>query len=319
MEVCGLDTEETFEEDGAKVEEVGELFSPLLGATITSGAHLLLAVLDTVAKRKGAEVVYCETDSAFVTPSTAAPEIARVFDALNPYAVTCPFLKGETEEKAPKRDYPKGSTDRAPRFFGLSSKRYCLFVQDRFGRPVVFKKGASDHGLGMYQVPEDREKFTKRVWERLIAAALDGDDDFSEFGYLPATAQFALTTPALLPRVSKIDGIRPFGFLTIRYLDPAALPEGAETFELRPFISPKEPAWLSLAEEDRAKTWAHIIKGYAEHRDRKYEVGADGRIVRRSVLVRKDSLVGLGKGGMKLAARLKLGKAASADPSIFID
>ena len=39
----------------------------------------------------------------------------------------------------------------------------------------------------------------------------------------------------------------------------------------------------------------------------------------RSVLVRKSSLVGLGKEGTKLAARLKFGKTAAADPSLFID
>ena len=320
MEVFGLDELESFEEDGAKIEEPGEFFSPLLGAMVTSGGHLLLGLLDTVAARHGAEVVYCDTDSAFVTPSKAASEIARSFDTLNPYSVPCPFLKDETEEKAPRKEYPKGSTDSRPRFFGLSSKRYCLFVRDRYGRPFVFKKGASDHGLGMYQVTEKREMFAKRVWERVIEATGNPDENPSEgFEHLPATAQFALTTPALLPRVSKIAGIRPFGFLTIRYLDPAALPDGAETFELLPFHSPREPAWLALADEVGSKTWAHIIKGYAEHRDRKYEVGPDGRIVRRQVVVRKTSLVGLGKEGTKLAARLKLGKTAAADPSVFID
>ena len=64
---------------------------------------------------------------------------------------------------------------------------------------------------------------------------------------------------------------------------------------------------------------AQVIDGYARHRDRKYEVGPDGRIVRRSVLVRRSSIVGLVKEGTKLAARLKLGKVASADPSLFID
>ena len=39
----------------------------------------------------------------------------------------------------------------------------------------------------------------------------------------------------------------------------------------------------------------------------------------RSVLVRKSSLVGLGKEGTKLAARLKLGKGAGGNPSVFID
>ncbi len=171
----------------------------------------------------------------------------------------------------------------------------------------------------MFQVPEDRETFTKRVWERPTRTSGDGEQGFGDFVHLPATAQFALKTPALLPHVRKIDGIRPFGFLTIRYLDPAALLERAETFERRPFVSAKEPAWLALAEEDGAKTWAHVIKAYAEHRDRKYEVGTDGHIVRRNVLVRKPSLVGLGKEGTQLTARLKLGKAGSADPSVFID
>ena len=306
MEILGLDEFESFEEDGAKVEEAGALFCPLLGAMITSGAHLLLALLDKLAEWNGAEVVYQDTDSAFVTPSTVAPEIARTFDSLNPYSVPVPFLKDETPEHSGEIS-----------FFGLSSKRYALYERDGRGRIHVLK--GSDHGLGMYQVATDREEFTRRAWERLIGMALDGDEDFSEFGYLPATAQFALTTPALLPRVSKAEGIRPFNFLTIRYLDPAAISEGAETFELLPFHSPKEPAWLALAEEDGAKTWAQIVEGFATHRDRKYSVGSDGRIVRRSVLVKRSALVGLGKEGTKLGARLKLGKAASADPSVFID
>jgi len=319
MEVCGLDSEESFEEDGAKVEEAGELFCPLLGAMITSGAHLLLALLDVVATQRGAEVVYCDTDSAFVTPSRAAPETAKEFDALNPYSVPVPLLKDETTDKAPKADYPKGSADASPRFFGLSSKRYCLFARDKHGRPVVFKKGASDHGLGMFQVPTDREEFTKRVWERVIRAKDDGEEDFGDLAYLPATAQFALTTPALLPRVRKIEGMRPFNFLTIAYRDPAALPEGAETFEMLPFVSPRDTEWLGLADKDGAKTWARIVEGYAKHRDRKYGVGPDARIVRRHVLVRKSSLVGLGKEGTKLSARIKLGKIAGGTPSVFID
>ena len=58
---------------------------------------------------------------------------------------------------------------------------------------------------------------------------------------------------------------------------------------------------------------------FARHRDRKYGVGADGRIVRRSLLVRRFDIVGLGKEGTKLAARLKLGKSVGGTPSIFVD
>ncbi len=153
----------------------------------------------------------------------------------------------------------------------------------------------------------------------MIRARGDGEEDFGDLAYLPATAQFGLTTPALLPRVRSIEGMRPFNFLTIAYRDPAALPKGAETFKLLPFHSPKDAAWLPLAERDGAKTWAHIVDGYADHRDRKSRLGPDGRIVSRAVLVRKSPLVGLGKEGTKLAARVKLGRAAEAAPSVFVD
>lgn len=59
--------------------------------------------------------------------------------------------------------------------------------------------------------------------------------------------------------------------------------------------------------------------GYAKHPVRKYEEDLDGRIVRRHVLLRKSSFVGLAKEGTKLATGLKLGKSAGGIPSVFID
>jgi hypothetical protein len=49
----------------------------------TSSIRTMSKALDTVTARHGAEVVYCDTDSAFVTPSRLAPEIARRFDLLS--------------------------------------------------------------------------------------------------------------------------------------------------------------------------------------------------------------------------------------------
>jgi hypothetical protein len=189
--------------------------------------------------------------------------------------------------------------------------------RDRHGRIRVPK--GSDHGLGMCQVPTDREKSTKRVWERLIVTPLDGEGHLSEFVYLPATAQFSLTTLALWPRVSHVEGMRPFNFLTIRCLDPAALPDGDETFELLSYHSPKDPEWMGLAEKDGAKNWAHILEAFARHRDRKYLLGTDRRFVRRHVVVQRSSLAGLGKEGTKLSARFKLGQIAGRTPSVFVD
>ena len=117
---------------------------------ITSGGQLLLALLDTVAERKGAELVYCDTDSAFVTPSTAVPEIARVFDVLNPYSVPCPFLKDETEEKAPPSDTRRGprtghpgSSDSPPSATACSSEIATGTLSSSKGEPRTTDSGGT--------------------------------------------------------------------------------------------------------------------------------------------------------------------------------
>src|SRR5512136_1911079 len=57
--------DEPFEVEEAEVPGVD--FCPLIGTMLTSAAHLLLAVVDLEVRRRGGEVVYCDTDSAFVT------------------------------------------------------------------------------------------------------------------------------------------------------------------------------------------------------------------------------------------------------------
>ena len=169
-----------------------------------------------------------DTDSAFVTPSKSAPEIAQAFDALDPYSLAAAFLKDETEGKAPTAEHPKGTADKARRFFRPSSKRYRLFVRGKHGPPHVFRKSASDHGLGVFEAPSDREEFVAQVGEAILSEGTKAPDLFSG---IPATAQFSLSSPALLPRVRKLGPIRPFTFLTARFLEPSPDPT-ADRFEL---------------------------------------------------------------------------------------
>jgi hypothetical protein len=62
-----------------------------------------------------------------------------------------------------------------------------------------------------------------------------------------------------------------------------------------------------------------VWEGSARNQDPGCLFDGEGRTVSRHILVRKSSLVGLGKEGTKLAARLKVGKTAAADPAVFID
>ena len=297
-------TEDPFEWEDAETEEVGDFYCPLLGATLTSASHLLLALAETVVQTNGGGVVYEDTDSVFVAPSGIASEATKVFDSLNPYAIPTHFLKDETGEKAPRGEYPTGSPSRAPSYYGLSCKRYCLFVRDSLGRPHVFRESASDHGLGSFEVAGDRKEFIARVWEAIIE---DGPIAAGRFAGIPATAQFSLSTPMLLPRMKGLGSISPFSFMTARYIDPSAFSDGWRS-ELVPYISKEDTAARdALMELPGQRDWSSVVAVFAEHQDRKCERGSDGRMVRRRVLVRKDQTHGIGKEANRIEVARVLG------------
>jgi hypothetical protein len=317
--VYGL-SEEPFEFEDTETEEPGKDYFPLLGATLTSASHLLQALADSVVVSLGGEGVYCDTDSVFVTPSRIAPEVTRAFDSLNPYSRPVHFLKDETEAKAPRAEYPMGSPDAQPRFFGLSCKRYCLFARDRNGRPHVFRtgkeKGASDHGLGSFEVPGERRDFIAKVWEAVIEDGLRAADPFTG---IPATSPFALSSPQLLPRVRKLVPIRPFSFLTARLLEPGP-DRTADRSELIAFILPSDlAAREALMHLPRQRSWGSVIASFAEHRDRKCTVDAGGRMVRRRVLVRRSRIAGLGKEANRIEVARVLGVGpAGARAKVYV-
>jgi hypothetical protein len=298
--------EDAFETEESEIEEPGSEYFPLLGTALTSASHLLMALADVEVTRLGGRVVYCDTDSLFVTPSKIAGQVSVAFAGLNPYLEPVAFLKDETEEKAPKEEYPKGTPDTCPRFFGLSSKRYCLFVRDRDGRPHVFRKSASDHGLGSYQVGKDRETWVAQLWERVVEKGVEAADDYLG---IPATSEFSLSTPNLLPRIRQLGDIRPFTFLTARLLEPSKDPDAMRS-ELVAFVGPEDEAGrAALMAMPRQRSWGSVVEDFVRHHDWKYTFDGEGRAVRKHVLVRAKNLVGLGKEANRIEDSRVLGLA----------
>ncbi len=309
-----------FEQEEANLEEPGVDYCPLLATVITAGAHLLLAIVESVVKELGGEVLYCDTDSVIITPSKIAGKVAARLASLNPFGSGAQFLKDETEEKAPRKDYPRNSIDAQPRFFGLSPKRYCLFVRDRQGRPHVFPASASDHGLGTFETPgkrEDRAKFIAKVWGDIISY---GAAAANRYVGIPATARFSLSTPSLLARVRKLGAIRPFRFLTARYLEPSTDPKEPRSELIAYIPTTDELSRAKLMDLPRQRTWASVLESFIRHRDRKYDFDAEGRIVRRRILVRGDRIIGLGKEGKRVELSRVLGPAfAGGNARRYVD
>jgi hypothetical protein len=293
--------------EDSEIEERGNDYFPLLGAALTSASHLLLAQVETEVARLGGRMVYCDTDSAFITPSKIGTNVGASFAALNPYREETKFLKDERETKTTGTEYPKGCRDAQPRFYGLSSKRYCLFVRDGKGRPHVFRNAASDHGLGSYQVGGEREGWVAGLWEGIIEKGVRVSEDYAG---VPATAEFSLSTPNLLPRVRRLGDIRPFTFLTARLLEPSKDPDEMRS-ELVAFVGPNDTAGrAALMELHRQRSWGSVVEDFVQHTDRKYTFDSEGLAVRRQVLVRRKDLVGLGKEANRIEVGRVLGQSA---------
>jgi hypothetical protein len=100
--------------------------------------------------------------------------------------------------------------DASFRFIGPFAKRSRRPAYDRTERPQVSRKSDSDHG------PEQIEETGEQ-------------------------AKVVRSTPMLLPRIRRPGSIRPFTFMTTRYLEPSGTPGGPRS-ELVPFISKDDTA-----------------------------------------------------------------------------
>jgi len=179
-------------------------------------------------------------------------------------------------------------------------------VQDKRGRPHVFRKAASDHGLGSYQVGGDREEWVAQLWERIIEK---GETASEEYAGIPATSEFSLSTPNLLPRVRRLGDIRPFTFLTARLLEPSRDPDEMRS-ELVAFVDAKDSAaQAELMAMPHQRSWGSVVEDFVRHLDRKYVFDAEGRAVRRHALVSEKNLVGLGKEANRIEAGRVLGQS----------
>ena len=174
------------------------------------------------------------------------------------------------------------------------------------GTPYPILK-TSDHELGAFEASGKREEFVAKVWEAILDSGPAAADRYAG---IPATAPFSLSSPALLPRVRKLGPIRPFTFLTARFLEPSADPL-EDRSELVAFVSTKdETARAELMQLPRQRSWGSVLEAFVRHRDRKCTFDTGGRMVRRQVLIRKSKIVGLGKEANRIEVGRVLGQVA---------
>ncbi|MHB8486053.1 MAG: hypothetical protein ACYDCM_10035 [Candidatus Acidiferrales bacterium] len=170
------------------IERPGSFYFPLLGALITSGGRLLLAMIERCVRDAGGTYLCCDTDALTIVaskqggsvqmPDGASPikalswkEVERItkrFDSLSPYnPEIVPHLLRLTDE-----NYDESGAQR--QLFGLSiaAKRYALY-STKCNQPYCNHSGCitivdpKAHGLIFFAPSEERENGLPKWWWEL--------------------------------------------------------------------------------------------------------------------------------------------------------
>ena len=170
------------------IEQPGSLYFPLLGALITSGGRLLLAMIERCVRDAGGTYLTCDTDALIIVaskaggtvqmPDGASPvkalswseveQITHRFDSLSPYSrKIVPHLLRLTDE-----NYDENGAQRQLFGFSIAAKRYVLYTT-KCGRPYCTHRKCitivdpKAHGLIFLAPSDEREKGLPKWWWEL--------------------------------------------------------------------------------------------------------------------------------------------------------
>jgi hypothetical protein len=250
--------------DLKKPEVPGRFCFPPLAMLFTSGARLMLAMLERCVTDAGGTYAMMDTDSMFIVSGSTETEsgtvqgisreetdaIAERFQELSPYSQATGSIR------LLKREYPKDEGEEGW-CIAISSKRYALFrrsgeglegveVIDSDSEDDYFRiDKRSEHGLGYLMSPA--KNWRDEAWKWIIANKIRGfyrvDIPRPEWFDLPAIGQHTITTPWLLDAFTAFnDGksyqqqVKPFNFMSVAY-QPVSVKPGARLRLVAPLIT----------------------------------------------------------------------------------
>ncbi|MGO9644027.1 MAG: hypothetical protein ACLPY5_04700 [Candidatus Bathyarchaeia archaeon] len=260
---------ERFECDVSKRETFGSFFNPIISTMLTAGARLLLAMAETWLQQHDAYYTFCDTDSMGVRPFYWQ-KLQKYFEPLNPMPEESEFLKLEDE------NYDEDGNLRDLWFFGISAKRYVLYVIDQHGESVPVKW--SSHGLGhlMHNKSNDWEK---ELWTNILKYAYGKITkqqllDMYRTEYVVAKLQ--ITTSNLLSRVKAINEgkpysqqIKPFNFVSVG--SPTMNSRKGPIIPLTHFTRPELAPFQPFTDTRIGKLYNEMTEAYWKKLDRAIE------------------------------------------------
>jgi len=348
--VVHADGDDPFSTSTLTPENPGAYCFPPVAAIITGAARLMLALLERSVTDLGGHYLFCDTDSMGIVATRAGEAHSRIdaltfeevdeivgrFEVLNPYdrsVVPGSILKIEDENFDDQR------RRRQLWGWGISSKRYALYVLDGNGEPDLVK--VSEHGLGHLLNPRDPDDssttWMAEAWEFLLRRSLGLETEIPPWLDRPALTRVTASGPFVLRWFAGYnrerqyeEQIKPGNFLLLAHPDPldpsGALPiapyEGdASRWGRLPWVDRRTGNPISVTVEPfdgndrpgtvRVRTYRDVLVDYLGHPEAK-SLAPDGTgggsgttgILRRRPVEGIPPVVRIGKEGNRLDDRL---------------
>lgn len=227
----------------SKEERMGKYAFAPLAASVTSGARLILAMIELELRRREATYAFCDTDSAAMVAEPEVVEAIRTrFRTLTPYAFGGDLLKLEPENTPA----PEATRDQRLYFYGISAKRYVLFNVANNGE-IIVRKG-SEHGLGHLMTPDSTRgrAWTDDAWRAIVQWARTHDELARDLPFVarPAVGRAPITEPSILALFRRVKApqagaaalpphtrqVKPFNFLLAAYPETGDITTGGEAY-----------------------------------------------------------------------------------------
>jgi hypothetical protein len=243
--------EEAFETTSNIVEEPGKWFAPHIGALITAGGRLLLAMLERCITNAGGTYLFCDTDSAAIVsakhrqtipmpdgerPITAVSwnevdDIVQQFGNLNPYD---PKLVPGSILKVHKLNSDGNKRRRQLYGYSIAAKRYALYTKTDGNIEIVEPKA---HGLGYFYPPKDSAEGWKHetpewifeAWDWIMHGVLGFKRRKPSWFGRPVMMKLTLSTPHhALKNLTKGPLTRPNNFMMIPQIQRFGYPQDVD-------------------------------------------------------------------------------------------
>lgn len=273
-------------------EAPGLYFNPCMATMITSGARLLLGIIEVLLKRKEKTFAFCDTDSMAV-PSDMTKELQNFFKPLNPFTKEIDLLKVE---------------ERGVWFYGISAKRYVLYHLHKNKIKII---KYSLHGLGHLLNPfgTSDEHWHKLVWKDILKLHYGflSDEKFQrKYGDCYAVSKLSISTQEVWSRLKKYnegkaysEQIKPFGFINVGF--GMQEKDGSIVKPITPYNkNPQEIVHLPFINASTGKSkqglayWRNLadtLYDYINHPEAKLD-GSVGILKRKSVFIEELQVIG---------------------------